>query len=55
MNTTREIQGADLTPRAQKARRRRSIAMAIALGCAALLLYALTIAKLGPGVLSRPL
>jgi hypothetical protein len=39
----------------QQARRRRNAAIAMALGCLALLVYALIIAKLGPGVLDRPL
>ena len=40
---------------AQARRRRRSIAVAVVLGAAALLFYVLTLAKLGPGVLNRPL
>lgn len=36
-------------------RRARSIAMAVALGFLVLLFYAVTIAKLGPQVLNRPL
>jgi hypothetical protein len=43
------------TPEALKRRRSRSIAIAIALGAFALLFYAVTIAKLGPGVLNRPM
>jgi hypothetical protein len=40
----------------QKRRRRaRSIAIALVLGALVLLFYAITIVKLGPGVLTRPL
>ena len=38
-----------------KRRRRRSVALALVLGALVLIVYALTIAKLGPGVLERPL
>ena len=47
--------GLVLTPEQQKSRRQRNIAIALAIGCFALLFYAVTIAKLGPGVLYRPL
>lgn len=46
------------TPRQDQAarnRRRRSVAIALALGAFALLFYAVTIVKLGPAVLDRPL
>ena len=36
-------------------RRARSIAIGLALGFLVLLFYAVTIAKLGPGVLQRPM
>lgn len=36
-------------------RRRRSIAIALALAAFALLFYVLTIVKMGPGILNRPL
>jgi len=36
-------------------RRARSIAIGLALGALALLFYVVTIVKLGPGVLNRPL
>ena len=39
----------------QKRRRARSIAIALALGFMVLLFYIVTIAKLGPQVLNRPL
>ena len=40
---------------AQARRRRRSIVLALALGAAVLLFYVLTIARMGPGILNRPL
>jgi hypothetical protein len=43
------------TPEEQQRRRRRSIAIAVALGALVVLFYAVTIAKLGPQVLQRPL
>ncbi|HEV7276914.1 MAG TPA: hypothetical protein VGN80_11555 [Devosiaceae bacterium] len=39
----------------QKRRRRRSIALGLALGALVLIFYALTIAKMGPAILDRPL
>lgn len=36
-------------------RRKRSIALGLALGAVVLIFYALTIVKMGPGILSRPL
>jgi hypothetical protein len=44
-----------LTPEEQKRRRKRSLALALVLGGIVLLFYVVTIAKLGPGVLQRPL
>jgi hypothetical protein len=38
-----------------KSRRARNIAIGLALGLFALLFYVVTIVKLGPGVLNRPL
>jgi len=47
---------ASCSPKEQKRRRRaRSIAIGLALGALVLLFYVLTIAKLGPDVLRRPL
>lgn len=43
------------TPEEQQRRRRRSIAIAVALGALVVLFYVVTIAKLGPQVLQRPL
>lgn len=39
----------------RRARRGRSIAIAVILGCLALLFYLVTIVKFGPAVLNRPL
>jgi len=47
--------GIVLTDEQKRRRRARSIAIALALGALALLFYAVTIVKLGPGVLNRPL
>jgi hypothetical protein len=44
-----------LTPEDIKRRRKRSMAIALALGVMVALFYAVTIAKLGPQVLNRPL
>ena len=46
--------GVRLTERQQRARRARSIAIAVSLGALALLFYIMTLVK-GPGVLVRPL
>jgi hypothetical protein len=55
MTTNSELQGLVRTPEQQKTRRQRNVAIGIAIGCFVLLLDAATIAKLGPGVLNRPL
>lgn len=46
-----------IVPSAEQKRRQRtrSIAIAFALGALVLLFYIVTVVKLGPGVLSRPL
>lgn len=44
-----------LTPEEQKRRRNRSIALGLVLGAIVILFYVVTIAKLGPQVLQRPL
>lgn len=44
-----------LTPEEQKRRRQRSLAIALTLGALVILFYVVTIAKLGPQVLNRPL
>lgn len=43
------------SPDALKRRRARSLAIALALGALALLFYVVTIFKMGPQVLNRPL
>jgi hypothetical protein len=47
--------GIVLTEEQKRARRRRNIAIAVALGALVLLFYVVTVVKLGPGVLRRPL
>lgn len=44
-----------LTPAEAKRRRARSIAIAVSLGAMVALFYVVTIFKLGPGVLNRPM
>ena len=44
-----------LTPEQRRRRRARSIAIALALGALVALFYVVTIVKLGPGVMQRPL
>jgi hypothetical protein len=43
------------TPEEQKRRRARSVAIALALGALAVLFYVVTMAKLGPQILQRPM
>ena len=47
--------GIVLTEEQKRRRRHRSIAIALALGVLVALFYVVTIVKLGPGVLRRPL
>ena len=47
--------GVVLTEAQRRARRRRSLALAIVLGVVVILFYAVTIVKLGPQVMNRPL
>jgi hypothetical protein len=47
--------GVVLTPEQQRSRRARSLAIAVVLGALVVLFYAVTLVKLGPGVLNRPL
>ena len=47
--------GIVLTEEQKRRRRHRSIAIAVALGVLVVLFYVVTIVKLGPGVLRRPL
>jgi hypothetical protein len=48
-------EGIVLTEEQKRRRRHRSIAIALALGALVLLFYVVTIVKLGPGVIRRPL
>ncbi|MEP9350342.1 hypothetical protein [Xanthobacter sp. KR7-225] len=48
-------QGVVLTPEQVRRRRARNIAIASVLGFLAILFYVVTIVKLGPNVLNRPL
>ena len=50
-----EQTGIVLTEEQKRRQRARSIAIALALGALVLLFYVVTIVKLGPGVLQRPL
>lgn len=47
--------GEVLTEQQMRARRHRSIAIALALGCLVLLFYAATIVRMGGNVVNRPL
>ena len=47
--------GIVLTEAQKRQRRARSIALAVTLGALVLLIYLVTVVKLGPGVLNRPL
>jgi hypothetical protein len=49
-----EPSGIRLTPEQLRARRSRSIAIALALGAFVLVIFAVTIVKLGSGVLTGP-
>jgi hypothetical protein len=55
MNANDSEKGIVLTDEQKRRRRSRSIAIALALGALVVLFYAVTIIKLGPGVLQRPL
>ena len=55
MDEEAEKRGVTLTPQQLKSRRQRNIAIGLAIGFFVLLFYVVTIAKLGPGVLNRPL
>jgi hypothetical protein len=50
-----KMDGIVLTPAQQKSRNRRNVAIALAVGIFIVLIYFVTIAKLGPAVLDRPL
>jgi hypothetical protein len=47
--------GIVLTDEQKRRRRARSLAIALSLGALVLLVYLVTIVKLGPGVMNRPL
>jgi hypothetical protein len=56
MEDNKDIEnGIVLTEEQKRRRRARSIAIAVVLGALVLLFYVVTIVKLGPGVLRRPL
>ena len=55
MNERPTEQGIVLTEEQKRRRRSRSIAIALTLGALVLLIYVVTVVKLGPGVLVRPL
>jgi hypothetical protein len=55
MSLEPKIEYRPLTPEEEARRRKRSVAIALALGAMVLLFFVLTIAKLGPQVLNRPL
>ncbi len=50
-----KIEYRPLTPEEEARRRKRSVAIALTLGALVLIFFVLTIAKLGPQVLQRPL
>jgi hypothetical protein len=54
MNEEKPEPGIKLTKQQQRARRARSIAIAVSLGVLVILFYIVTLVK-GPGVLNRPL
>lgn len=54
VNDTPEHEGIVLTEAQKRARRQRSIAIAVSLGILVVLFYIVTLVK-GPGVLNRPL
>jgi len=55
MASETEPNGIELTPQQLKSRRQRNVAIGLAVGFFILLIYVVTIAKLGPGVMNRPL
>ena len=55
MSTEGPRQRGALTPEELKRRRSRSIAIAVALGALVFLFYVVTMAKLGPQILNRPM
>lgn len=55
MPVRRDNEGVVLTPQQVRSRRNRNIAIGVAVGFLVILFYVVTIAKLGPGVLKRPM
>jgi hypothetical protein len=55
MGTEDKQPGITLTPEQKKSRRQRNIAIGLAVTFFVVLIYAVTIVKLGPSVLERPL
>jgi hypothetical protein len=55
MNERPEEPGIVLTEEQKRRRRARSIAIALALGAFVIVIYLVTVVKLGPDVLRRPL
>jgi hypothetical protein len=55
MDVTMDDKRVELTEAQKKARRRRSIAIGLALAAFVVIFYVATLAKLGPEVLNRPL
>jgi hypothetical protein len=55
MNEKPNEPGIVLTEEQKRRRRSRSVAIALALAAFVVLIYLVTIVKLGPGVLNRPL
>jgi hypothetical protein len=55
MTEQQEFETVTLSPEALKSRRQRNIAIGLAVGFFALLFYVVTIVKLGPAILDRPL
>ena len=45
----------ELTEQQKKARRSRSLALAVVLACLVVLFYVVTIIKIGPGIFDRPM
>ncbi len=55
MTTNDPHEGIRLTPQQEKSRRQRNVAIGLAIGFFVVLFYVVTIVKLGPAVLDRPL
>ncbi|VFU07448.1 hypothetical protein [Methylocella tundrae] len=55
MTIRNKPEGVRLTPEQEKSRRQRNVAIGVAIALFVALVYVVTIAKLGPAVLIRPL